>query len=219
MIYLVRHGETTWNREHLFRGRKDPPLSAEGKRQAALVARFSASRKVGRVYSSPLRRAKATAEAIAASCECRVTHIASLTDIDFGEWEGKSLVWVKEHDGARYDAYRRSPGRFVIPGGESLADCYDRVYRAFIDITSKHETWSQSIAVVSHRVVLKLILIGVLDAPLDAFWKIRLDTCSVSKIDKSKEGLSVRGINIRCHLHDAVTEDAVTDDADSSIDF
>jgi len=203
MIYLVRHGETTWNREHVFRGRKDPPLSVEGERQAALVSRFFSTHEVGEVYSSPLLRASRTANAIAAACGARVICRYGLTDLDFGEWEGKSLAWVTEHDKTRYASYRHSPGLCTIPGGESLKSCYDRVYRTFIEITSNYKTESQNIVVVSHRVVLKLILIGVLEMKFDAFWKIRLDTCSISEIEKKKEVFVVRGLNARCHLMDS----------------
>ena len=200
MIYLVRHGATEWNKDGIFRGRKDLPLSEEGKRQALSTARRLKNSSIDSVYSSPLKRAVETAEAIASECGCRIVKVEGLIDLNFGDWEGRTFEWVRTNDPERYMLYKRSPQHCTVPGGESLKDCYDRAFRTFLRIASQQSADGSGYAVVSHRVVLKLILIGVLELGLSSFWKIVLDTCSISEVERKKNGFNIRGINSSFHL-------------------
>ena len=200
MIYLIRHGQTEWNKAGIFRGRKDLSLSEEGKRQALCTARRLKECSIAAVYSSPLKRAIETADAIASECRCPVIHEEGLIDLDFGDWEGRTFDWVQANDPEQYMLYKRSPQRCTIPGGESLKDCYDRAFRTFLRISAQRETTESGYAVVSHRVILKLILLGVFELPLSSFWKIVLDTCSVSEVERKNNEFIIRGMNSGIHL-------------------
>jgi len=200
MIYLVRHGQTAWNRDRIFRGRKDLPLSEEGRLQASSTALLLKECNIKAVYSSPLKRALETANEIASACRCLVVGEEGLIDLDFGDWEGKRFEWVKKYDPEQYRLYRSSPERCTIPGGESLKDCFERAYRAFLGIAEKHVDDTSHCVLVSHRVILKLLLLGILGLPLSSFWKITLDTCSICEIDPKENEFIVRAINSRCHL-------------------
>jgi broad specificity phosphatase PhoE len=203
MIYLIRHGQTEWNRDRIFRGHKDLPLSKEGKIQAAKTARWLRERDISVVYSSPLVRAFETASVIAAECRCPVVKEEGIIDLDFGDWEGNTFDRVKKNDPEQYRLYRYEPERCTIPGGESLKGCYERAFRCFLHIAAKHVEDGSQWAMVSHRVILKLLLIGILGLSLSAFWKIALDTCSICGVEPRGGGFIIRGINSRCHLTDS----------------
>ena len=94
-IYLVRHGETQWNKEEVFRGRKDIPLNETGRKQAAQAGAYFREVPVKRIISSPLSRAVETAQGIATATGVPVERVGELTDINFGIWEGLSLKEVE----------------------------------------------------------------------------------------------------------------------------
>lgn len=87
-LYLVRHGETEWNRESVFRGTADVPLNRQGLAQARAVGRRLRAVPVAAIFSSPLTRARATAEAIAHHHRLPVELDPGLGDLCFGEWQG-----------------------------------------------------------------------------------------------------------------------------------
>ena len=96
-IYLVRHGQTQWNKEEIFRGTTDVPLNESGLKEARLAAEALREEPIKAVYTSPLARANQTAEAIARIHRMEARVIDDLRDICFGEWQGvahKILTYV-----------------------------------------------------------------------------------------------------------------------------
>ncbi len=146
-LVLVRHGESVWVAEGRFQGRRDPPLSELGRRQAELVARRLADPAAGAalpipagtpvgVWHSPLSRAAETARLIAAALPGTAARPCDdLTEIAQGEWEGLlhsevSARWVSE-----LAAWRRSPTTDHAPGGEPLLAAAERVRRALAELS------------------------------------------------------------------------------------
>ena len=95
-LYVVRHGETEWNKEEIFRGRKDVPLNATGTKQAEKTGRYFTGKSLDVVLSSPLSRAMQTAQAVARMTGVQVEAVEQLTDMSFGIWEGRPLKEVEE---------------------------------------------------------------------------------------------------------------------------
>ena len=89
-ILLIRHGETDWNAEKIFRGRADIELNENGIKQAELLAKHLAGERIVAIYSSPLKRALRTAGIMAGSHQVDVTPALGLLDFDYGEWQGLS---------------------------------------------------------------------------------------------------------------------------------
>src|SRR6266568_6485948 len=87
-LLLVRHGQSTWNREHRIQGQLDPPLSTEGRRQAMQVARRLAGRRLAGFYSSDLKRAFETAGLIGEAVAATPSPSEALREIYLGLWEG-----------------------------------------------------------------------------------------------------------------------------------
>ena len=93
-VYLVRHGQTAWNKSEIFRGRADVPLNERGLKEAELAAEYFRGRKVDAIYSSPISRAVQTAEKIAGVLGLKVRMHSGITDMSFGDWEGRPVHYV-----------------------------------------------------------------------------------------------------------------------------
>ena len=116
MIVFARHGQTAPNRDGLVLGRADPELTEEGRRQAERLAEALAGEPVSAILTSPLLRARQTAEAVGAACGLPVTVDDRLVEIDWGTWEGRPAGSLAVADA---DRWRADDG--TAPEGESLA--------------------------------------------------------------------------------------------------
>lgn len=157
LLYLVRHGTTTLNVQNRYRGRRDIPLDAQGYQDAVDAARCLSRAGLGAVYTSPLRRAIATAQIIADEArvpDLRVVH--SLTNVDYGAWEGLTAEEAAASDPEAFALYQTSPSRAVCPLGERLSDAQDRVMDALWLIASRHG--GEAVAAVTHAVMIRLVL-------------------------------------------------------------
>jgi len=175
-ILLIRHGDTDWNVEEIFRGRADIELNETGIKQAELLAKYLEDVSLEAVYTSPLKRALKTAEIIASSHNADVTSSQGLIDFDYGEWQGLSNDTVKDKYKALYEKWMKKPHLVIMPKGESLDDVRKRGLR-LIDRIIKNEG---TVALVSHRVVGKVLICALLGLDNSHFWNIRLDTCGIT---------------------------------------
>jgi broad specificity phosphatase PhoE len=173
----VRHGETAWNREKIFRGRMDVALDELGIRQAEALARYLSEQNLQAIYSSPLKRAFETANRIARYQQVPVQAVEGLIDIDYGEWQSLSEQEVKRRYPALYEEWCNNPHRVTIPGGENLEDVKERAVRVVNEAVSKHQG---NVVLVSHRVVNKVLICFLLGLDNSHFWNIRQDVCGVT---------------------------------------
>jgi broad specificity phosphatase PhoE len=197
-IFIIRHGETTWNREEVFRGRADVPLSERGREQARLLADALRDARIEAIYSSPLLRATETAAPLAAALGINVVTDERLIDMSFGTWEGRARTEIESAEPELYRVWHEEPQRFRAPGGESLSEVLARAWPAFEEIARRHETGRA--AVVSHRVVCKLLLCAAIGIREAGFWRLRVDTASVSAVARSEHGWVVTRLNDTHHL-------------------
>ncbi len=203
-VYLVRHGQTAWNKEEIFRGRSDIPLNETGLREAELAGEFLKSMEVEAIYSSPLARAWQTAQRIAGFHRLDVRPLEGLTDMSFGHWEGRSLEEVKERDGENYRRWREEPHLLKLQGGESLDEVRTRAMAALTEVILRHP--EKVIILVSHRVINKLLICGVLGLDNSHFWQIGQDTTSINLI-RYREGKYVLSLmNETCHVKPLLEE-------------
>lgn len=178
-IILVRHGETEWNKNEVFRGRADVDLNETGLRQAELLGEYLSAEKIELIYSSPLQRAVKTASAIARFQKTEINTVTNLIDFDCGEWQGLTLEEVKEKYPELYQDWLDTPEQVRLPGGESLESVLNRAM-PFVEgaVTRCGEG---KIALVSHRVVLKVIICALLGLGNSHYWNIRLDNGAVTR--------------------------------------
>jgi len=197
-IYLVRHGQTAWNKEEIFRGRTDIPLDETGLRQAELAGEFFKDLEIEAIYSSPLSRAIQTAEKIAKFHSLKVQPLEGLVDMSFGKWEGHAHLEIKESDPETYRQWREEPHLAKLPGGESLEDVRARSMAALEEVVKKHP--DGNIVLVSHRVVNKVLLCGILGIDNSHFWQIAQDTTAINLIQYRQGRYVLSLMNETCHL-------------------
>ena len=197
-IYLVRHGQTAWNKEEIFRGRTDVPLNETGLREAQLAGDYFREMEVHAIYSSPLLRAWKTAQKIAEVQRLEVRSLQGITDMCFGEWEGQSLKDVQEKDGQRFQQWKDEPHLVKIPGGETLDEVRDRAMAVLEKTIQSHS--GKTVLFVSHRVVNKVILCSILGLDNSHFWQIGQDTTAINLIQHRDGKYVLSLLNEACHL-------------------
>jgi broad specificity phosphatase PhoE len=198
-IILVRHGQTEWNRVERFRGRADVPLNETGLAQAEATGKRVASEwQTAAVYSSPLSRAVKTAEAIAQHSNLPVQIHQGLADIDYGQWQGLTPDEAQERWPGTLHAWYNEPEAARIPGGETLASLRVRGMAAVNELAARHER--QTIVLVGHTVINRIILLSVLGLGNERFWRLRQDTCAINVFEAEAGDFTVASLNDTCHL-------------------
>jgi broad specificity phosphatase PhoE len=197
-LFLVRHGRTGWNKEQIFRGTKDIPLDEVGREEALLVGERLKGERITAVFSSPLARAKETAEAIARFHSIEVQVMAGLNDLNFGEWEGMSLTAVKRQFPDLYQQWLQAPHQVVFPRGEGLEAVRSRAMKVVEEISKRHPR--DTVALVSHRVVLKVLICALLGLDNSHFWNIGQDTTAINCFHFKNGGWIAALLNDTCHL-------------------
>ena len=200
-LYLIRHGATPNNeaRPHKLQGhRTDPELSALGQEQAAKTGRFLAEVAFDAFYSSPLRRAVQTAQAIAEPHGLAVTPVAQLNEVDVGHWEGWPWDKIERETPEAYRAFIEDPSVNPYYGGETVTDVLHRGDPALRELCSKH--LGQTIGVVAHNVVNRTFIANLLGIPMKRFAKLPQDNCAVNLIRFQPDKVKLVTLNAVMHL-------------------
>lgn len=158
LIYLVRHGQTTWNIERRFQGQLDVPLSEEGMRQAEAVAAWLGNQPIpfGAIYTSDLLRAKQTAEAIGKRLGLEPEPVRDLREIHVGDWQGMLSTEIESRYPGQLERWRNESHLFRIPGGETVQEVQARMLAWYAEAIRARR--GQAIVVVSHGMSLKGLL-------------------------------------------------------------
>jgi len=201
-VYVVRHGETEWNIEEIFRGAKDIPLNEVGKKQAKKVGGFFIDKNIVKIMSSPLIRARETAEPISKAVNKPVETLDEFIDMDFGIWEGHPLKEVKNQYPEEYETWRHTPHRLKVKNGETLLQVRKRIQKGFEKAVLGEKG---NVVIVTHRVLCKLIVLHALNIPNSHFWNIKFDPASITLIEKEGEKLILSFMNDTCHLKEKIT--------------
>jgi broad specificity phosphatase PhoE len=198
-VILVRHGQTEWNRVERFRGRADVPLNDTGLQQAEATGRHAADlcRPVA-IYSSPLSRAVKTAEAIGRHVDLDLEIHPGLIDIDYGDWQALTPDEVRSQWPEMIDAWYNTPHLAFIPGGETLGELRVRAMRTVNDLAARHA--GQTIVLVGHTVINRVILLGVLGLGNERFWHLRQEPCAINLFEVDGGDYTLVSLNDTCHL-------------------
>ena len=194
-LLLVRHGVTDWNREGRFRGHLDPPLSEDGRVEAALLAaRLGSDERLrpARIVSSTLARARQTADPLGAGP--KRGHGA----IGQGEWEGRTHADLAVSDAERYAAWRRDSGIRQPPGGESIESAAERLTTLVAELTVDGDRWP--ICLVSHGGTLRILARILLGDAGAARWSFDVDNASLSVCSMTDRGWRLDRWNDTLHL-------------------
>ena len=201
-LLLLRHGETAWNRERRYQGSKDTPLSPEGLVQAEAAARELKDHTFAAVYSSPLRRARETAEAIAALHGLEVETDPAFQELGFGQWEGLTLDEARARDAALYQGWASTPHLVSPPEGESLAQARERVLAGLERLRAGHQ--DETVCLVAHGIPVRILILEALGLGLDRIWSLHSAPTGISELEFRDDWTALHRMNTLVHL-DAVT--------------
>jgi broad specificity phosphatase PhoE len=198
-IILVRHGQTAWNREERFRGHADVPLDEVGLAQARAVAeRIKLQWKPDVIYAGPLSRTIETARPTAELFNLAVQSDPGLIDVDCGDWQGLTPDEARQRWSAEFELFLHSPVSFQFPGGESLEAARSRAIQHVQELCARHP--DQTVLLVSHTALNRLILLSVLGLDSAGFWKIRQDTCAINAFEAEQGQFVLSLLNETSHL-------------------
>ncbi|MGQ4714574.1 bifunctional RNase H/acid phosphatase [Streptomyces anulatus] len=201
-LVLLRHGETALTPEKRFSGSggTDPELSATGRGQAERAAEyFAALGTVQEIVSSPLRRCRETAAAVAGRLGLDVRIEEGLRETDFGAWEGLTFGEVRERYADDLTAWLASPDTAPTGGGESFAEVAERVAAARDRIVARYA--GRTVLLVTHVTPIKTLVRLALGAPPEALFRMELSAASISTVAYYADGnASVRLLNDTSHL-------------------
>jgi probable phosphoglycerate mutase len=198
-LILLRHGQTELSGQRRYSGRGEPPLTATGLAQAKAAAhRLSTMEQITTVVCSPLKRARQTADAVVEQTRLPVAYWDTLTETDFGAWEGLTFTEAAERDPELHRAWLSDPS-VPTPDGESFDEVHARVSRARDELVAAYQ--GCTVLVVSHVTPIKTLLrIGLAAGP-NILFRLHLDLASLSIVEFYPDGnASVRLVNDTAHL-------------------
>lgn len=184
-LILVRHGETDSNVKGTYLGWTDVELNEKGKYQAACAADKLKGCKVDKIFASPLKRAFETAHFINAYHNTEILCMDELKERNFGAWDDLTFDEIQKRYGDEYQQYKNDWKNYIIPGGESSVQAYQRV-TGFIDrLVDGHE--SGTFMIVSHLGCVRKIIAHLLGMGLDGSWRFRVENCGIVRIQVNDE--------------------------------
>lgn len=200
-IYLIRHGATASNEQTppiLQGSRVDSELSELGRLQAEATGRLLAGVRLDAVFSSPMARAVATAEAIARPHGLIVLKVDDLHEIDVGQWEGLDWGTISERTPVDYRRFMEDSGTHGYLGGESYQDVLNRILPRIEQLITDNE--GQRMAVVAHKAVNRSLLAHVMGFGMRQAKDIPQDNCCVNVITARGSTLKLKTMNSVLHL-------------------
>lgn len=198
-LFLVRHGETEWNKTLRYQGHMDIPLSEVGLAQAEKLALRLSKEKLDAVYSSDLSRALETARAAAKYHNVSVDVIPELRETNFGRWEGLTYKEIKQQFPEIADGWRVNPRDIKAPDGESLGEVSERCFIGLDKILTDNP--GRNVLLVAHGGIIRIIVAKVLGIDINDYWKIKQTNVALNIIEfygKDKGILCL--LNDTCHV-------------------
>ena len=199
IILLVRHGHVEGIKPECFRGRADLVLTETGQRQAEFLARRIASQWApSSIYTSPLQRCVATGAAIARACGIPSQPLTGLNDLDYGAWQSLPYEDARAKIPDLFATWFTTPHLVGFPDGESLQDVAARTANLLRFVLSSNE--ADTLVLVGHDSVNRVLLTQVLDMPLSAYWRIVQNPCCINEIEIAGSSFQLRRMNDTAHL-------------------
>ncbi len=197
-LILIRHGESTWNRERRIQGQLDLPLSDQGEEQSRRLAHRLAGRNVEALYTSDLLRASQTASPIAAALGVEATLTPELREIYLGAWEGVHTDQLASRFPEAWDAWTHEPSWDLVPGGEGAAAFEARVESIIKRLFERHP--QGDVVVVTHGGVIQIALHRVVGRSSRGIFAFRISNASLSVVERRNGRMVIGRVNDTSHL-------------------
>ena len=198
-IYLIRHGQSTWNQENRIQGHSDSPLSAEGKKQIERLIPRLKREKIEQVITSPLKRAYQSAQILAEGLGVLCKTNKNLREISLGTWEGKTPQEINQLYNDGYRRWLKCPSKVKIPSAESLSNFRKRAISIFKQIVTSEA--AERIALVTHGGILAALAAHWLKADFDhVLLQMLFENSSLTIVEIYDGKVYLTDINDTCHL-------------------
>ena len=198
-LYLVRHGETEWNKRGRFQGQRDIGLNARGLSQAKETAKAIAEDGEIALYSSPLQRTMQVANEISLLAHVPVAPMAGVKELDLGELEGVTGEDMRNLWPDVYSAWNQDPGTLAMPKGESLSQLQERTWRSLLELEEAH-SGDDVVVLVSHNFAIRTMIHKILGLPLANFHRLSLSLSSICTLEYTARGRRLSCYNSTGHL-------------------
>ena len=198
-FYLLRHGETEWNKLGKFQGLTDVSLNERGLAQARDSARASLLWEHSVIYASSLTRTVQVAEEVRKVSGAPVVTDPGLRELSLGDLEGVTGAEMRAGWPEVYETWRNNPADVVMPNGEMLAQLQERALRVILEIERIH-SGDPGVVVVSHNFTIRSIICAILDIPLYNFHRMSLGLGSLCTFESDANGRRLITYNCNSHL-------------------
>jgi broad specificity phosphatase PhoE len=190
---LMRHGETAWNKQGRVMGRHPVELTDHGRAQVVAAAQFALSIKPDLIVTSPLVRARESAEIMAEGLGgVDIIEEPGIAEVLYGRWEG--MTYHELIDDAHYITYSKSPIEHPTPGGETIPEVQARGVEAVMRTIEQHP--GKRVVFVSHGDIVRTVLCHFLKVELKHFHRIRVDNAALSAIQIAGEFAEIKFLNL-----------------------
>ena len=202
-IFLVRHGETNWNKEGRFQGQINIPLNNKGKDQAEKASKYLKEINFNKAFSSSMDRPFETAKIILQNkLDIKITKIELLVEISHGLWEGKLENEIKEQWPELLKNWHEKPEEVIMPEGESIGEVSKRSLKAWEEICLAQKNKDLTL-LVAHDAVNKTLICNLLGIDFSNIWMIKQGNGGITIIDLFKDPQKdhvISALNITTHL-------------------
>ena len=193
IVYIVRHGETECNVNNICYGWYDCPINEKCISQAENLGRFLKSKKIDKIISSDLLRAKMTAELINNELCVPVEFNSSFREINFGDWENVPVVEMRKIDPVNTKLWRNDCEKAIIPNGELFSDFFKRVSEGFDKVVE--DNFDKNILLVAHGGAISALLCHITNSGAKGFWHFRTIQECYTELVYDYDGFFIKRIN------------------------
>ena len=204
-IVAIRHGETAWNVDTRIQGHLDIPLNTTGLWQADQVARALADEPITAIYTSDLKRAHATAQAVARSTGAPLTTHTGLRERSFGHFQGRTFAEIEAELPEDAHRWRKRDPHYAPEGGESLVTLKERIERTVAQLAQQH--LGEQVVMVAHGGVLDVLYRLATRQDIQAPRTWQLANAAINRLLWTPDGLTLVGWADTQHLEQTVLRD------------
>jgi broad specificity phosphatase PhoE len=197
-LLLIRHGQTDSNTNGHYMGWSQEDLNQKGYEQMQLLSKRLADPPINAIYNSPLKRAHATAEAVAKPHKIDPIPMDDLIEINLGDWQGLHASEIAKKWPDMWQQSRIDPSVLSWPNGESFAQAVHRSVYAFQSIIKANE--GKLIAIVTHDIIVRIMAMHVLEVSYNTYRRMEIGNASFTKIIATDNKYQLVTLNDTSHL-------------------
>lgn len=193
-LYIVRHGETDWNREDRIQGRLNSHLTEKGRHNAKVLGERLKDIDFAKIITSPSGRTLETTELILGDRDVLVQKNEMIMEMDMGPWQGLMKSEIKEQFPDVYECFMNSPQLYQNEDAESFIDIYKRAEDFLQELKSSKQTGN--LLIVTHGLFIKALFLVIKGIEIKDFWTkptVEGTSLSIVKIDTEEMKLTLEG--------------------------